>query len=218
MLLPRVISGQRGTMTRMKLYADAPGRQARQVLGDLLLVLWVAIWVKLAFVVRDATLALAAPGEQIERAGTGLAERLRDAGGSVGEIPLVGDEARAPFDGAGDAADQIAAAGAAQVEAVHTLAFWLALSVGAVPILIMLAVWLPVRLRFVRQATAGKRFIDAAADLDLFALRAMSNQPMHRLARISDDPVRAWREGDADVVRALAALELKDAGLAPPRL
>ena len=44
----------------------------------------------------------------------------------------------------------------------------------------------------------------------------MSHQPMHRLAQISDDPVRAWRDGDPDVVRALAVLELKDAGLAPP--
>jgi len=201
----------------MKLYADAPGRQARQVLGDLLLVLWVALWLKLAFVVRDATLALAVPGEQIESAGTGLAGRLRDAGSSVGEIPLVGDQASAPFEGAGDAADKIAAAGAAQVEAVHTLAFWLGLCVGAVPILVVLAIWLPMRWRFTREASAGQRFIDSAADLDLFALRAMSNQPMHRLARISDDPVRAWRDGDASVVRALAALELKDTGLAPPR-
>ena len=200
----------------MKLYADAPGRQARQVLGDLLLVLWVALWVKLALVVRDATLALAAPGEQIEAAGTGLAGKLRDAGSTVGGLPLVGDEVRGPFDGAGDAADQIAAAGAAQVEAVQTLAFWLALAVGAVPILVLLAVYLPLRWRFVREATAGKRFIDSSADLDLFALRAMSNQPMHRLARISDDPVRAWRERDAPVVRALAALELRDSGLAPP--
>jgi hypothetical protein len=201
----------------MKLYADAPGRQARQVLGDLLLVLWVALWVKLALVVRDATLALAAPGEQIESAGAGLAGKLRDAGSTVGELPLVGDEVRGPFDGAGDAADQIAAAGAAQVEAVQTLAFWLALTVGAVPILVLLAVYLPLRWRFVREATAGKRFIDSSADLDLFALRAMSNQPMHRLARISDDPVRAWRERDAPVVRALAALELRDSGLTPPR-
>ena len=200
----------------MKLYADAPGRQARQVLGDLLLVLWVAVWVKLALVVRDATLALAAPGEQIESAGAGLAGKLRDAGSTVGGLPLVGDEVRGPFDGAGDAADQIAAAGTAQVEAVHTLAFWLALAVGSVPILVLLAVYLPLRWRFVREATAGKRFIDASADLDLFALRAMSNQPMHRLARISDDPVRAWRERDAPVVRALAALELRDSGLAPP--
>jgi hypothetical protein len=201
----------------MKLYADAPGRQARQVLGDLLLVLWVALWVRLAGVVRDATLALAAPGEQIEDAGTGLAGKLRDAGSTVGDLPLVGDQARAPFDGAGAAADKIAAAGAAQVEAVQTLAFWLSLAVGAIPILIVAAMYLPLRWRFVRQATAGRRFIDASADLDLFALRAMSNQPMHRIARISDDPVRAWREGDPDVVRALAALELRDTGLGLPR-
>jgi hypothetical protein len=68
----------------------------------------------------------------------------------------------------------------------------------------------------VRRATAGQRFIDRAPDLDLFAMRAMANQPMHRLARISPDPVRAWREGDAEVVRALALLELRDAGLRPP--
>jgi hypothetical protein len=203
-------------MRGMKLYADAPGHQARQVLGDLLLVLWIALWVRLAQVVRDATLALATPGEQIEEAGTGLAGRLRDAGGTVGDLPLVGDEARAPFDGAGDAADRIAAAGAAQVAAVETLAFWLSLAVGAIPILLVLAFYLPLRWRFIRRATAGRRFVDAGADLDLFALRAMSNQPLHRLARISDDPVRAWRDGDPDVVRALAALELRDTGLGLP--
>jgi hypothetical protein len=200
----------------MKLYADAPGHRARQVVGDVLLALWVAVWVKLALVVHDATLALAAPGEQIERAGTGLAGRLRDAGSSVGGIPLVGDDVRAPFDGAGDAADQIAAAGSAQVEAVHTLAFWLGLAVAAIPILVLLAVYLPLRWKFVREATAGQRFVDSGSDVDLFALRAMANQPLHRLARISDDPVGAWRDGDPAVVRALALLELRDVGLRPP--
>lgn len=201
----------------MKLYADAPGHQARQVLGDLLLVLWIALWVRLSQVVRDATLALAAPGEQIEEAGTGLAGKLRDAGGTVGGLPLVGDQARAPFDGAGDAADRIAAAGAAQVEAVQTLAFWLSLAVGAIPILVVVAFYVPLRWRFIRTASAGRRFVDSGADLDLFAMRAMSNQPLHRLARISDDPVRAWRDGDPDVVRALAALELRDTGLGLPK-
>ena len=201
----------------MKLYADAPGHQARQVLGDLLLMLWIALWVRLSQVVRDATLALAAPGEQIEEAGTGLAGKLRDAGGTVGDLPLVGDQARAPFDGAGDAADRIAAAGAAQVEAVQTLAFWLSLAVGSIPILVVVAFYVPLRWRFIRTASAGRRFVDSGADLDLFALRAMSNQPLHRLARISDDPVRAWRDGDPDVVRALAALELRDTGLGLPK-
>jgi hypothetical protein len=200
----------------MKLYADGPVRRTRQMVGDLLLVLWVVLWVWLAGVVYDTTLALAAPGRTIEDAGSGLAERLRDAGGAVSDIPLVGDQAGAPFDGAGRAADQIAAAGTAQVEAVQHLAFWLGLIVGAIPILVLLAVYLPLRWRFVREATAGQRYVDSTADLELFALRAMANQPLHRLARISPDPVGAWRQGDQRVVRALAVLELDDAGLTPP--
>ena len=203
-------------MSRMKLYADGPVRRTRQMVGDVILVLWVLLWLKLANVVHDATLALAAPGRRIEEAGSSLAGKLRDAGSAVGDVPLVGDQVRSPFDGAGKAADQIAAAGTAQVEAVQHLAFWLGITVGALPILLVVLVYLPLRWRFVREASAGQRFIDASADLDLFALRAMSNQPMHRLARISPDPVRAWREGDPDVVRALAVLELEDSGLTPP--
>jgi hypothetical protein len=203
-------------MSRMKVYADGSVRRTRQMLGDVLLVLWVVLWLKLAYVVHDATLALATPGRKIEAAGGGLAVKLRDAGSAVGDVPLVGDKVRSPFDGAGKAADQIADAGASQVAAVEHLAYWLGITVGALPILLVVLVYLPLRWKFVRGASAGQRFIDASADLDLFALRAMSHQPMHRLARISSDPVRAWRDGDADVVRALAVLELKDAGLAPP--
>lgn len=203
----------------MNLYADLPARRTRQLLGDLLLVLWVIVWVKLALVVRDATLALAAPGRQIEDAATGLAGRLRDAGAAFSEVPLVGDEARAPFDGAATAAGQIADAGAAQVEAVQSLAFWLGLSVAAVPILLVALAYLPLRWRFVRTATAGRRFMDSADGgdrLDLFALRAMVNQPVHRLATVTPDPVEAWCRGDADVVRALARMELRAMGLRPP--
>ncbi|NUS52106.1 MAG: hypothetical protein HOQ22_13840, partial [Nocardioidaceae bacterium] len=82
----------------MKLYADGPVRRTRQVMGDLLLVLWAALWVRLAMVVHDATLALAAPGRKIADAGGGLAGRLRDAGSAVGDLPVVGDQARSPFE------------------------------------------------------------------------------------------------------------------------
>ena len=206
----------RGQRAPMKLYADDPLRRTRQLTGDLLLVLWVVRWLWLANVVHDATLGLAAPGRRIEDAGSGLADRLRDAGGAVSGLPLIGDQVRSPFDGAGRAADQMAAAGAAQVQVVEHLAFWLGIVVGAIPILVVVAVYVPLRWRFVRRATAGQRFVDAAADLDLFAMRAMVNQPMHRLAKVSADPVRAWREGDPEVVRALALLELRDVGLRPP--
>lgn len=203
-------------MGRMKIYADAPARRSRQIVGDVTVAVWVVLWVRLAVAVREATLTLTAPGEQLESAGSGLAGKLRDAGAAVDNVPLVGDQVRAPFDGAGDAAAGIAAAGTAQVEAVHVLAFWLSLTVGGIPILVVVAAYLSLRWRFVREATAGQRYLDAGGDVSLFALRAMSRQPLRRLRRISGDPVRAWQDGDAHVVRELAVLELTGLGLAPP--
>ena len=203
----------------MKIYSDLSVRRILQITGDVLLVLWIWLWVSIADTVHDATLGLAKPGRQIDDSATGLAGKLRDAGESISGVPIVGDDVQKPFDGAGGAADNLAAAGRAQVEAVQTLAFWLGLAVALIPILIALAVYLPPRIRFVRRATAGKRFLDSASDLDLFALRAMTNQPLHVLAKVSDDPAGGWRDRDPDVVRRLAELELKDCGLhAPPEL
>ena len=205
-----------GQHPAMKLYADAEPRRLRQMLGDALLLVWILVWIEVGKAVHEATMLLARPGEEMTAAGNGLADKLRDASSVVGDTPLIGDELQSPFDGAGDAADQIAGAGAAQVDAVEQLATWLGWTVGLIPVLVMLAVYLPARWRFIRQATAGQRFIDAGEDLDLFALRALARQPMHRLARITDDPAGAWRRGDPEVVRKLAVLELKEAGLTPP--
>jgi hypothetical protein len=102
------------------------------------------------------------------------------------------------------------------VEAVQTLAFWLALAVALIPILVLLWVYLPPRLRFVRRASAGQKFLDEAADLDLFALRAMTHQPLHVLAGLDDDPAGAWRRGDRNVIDRLAELELRSVGLRMP--
>lgn len=201
---------------RLTLYAADQRHRTRQYVGDVLLLLWVLTWVWLADQVHDSTMQMAAPGRSIESSGADLADRLRDAGSAVSDTPLVGDALGSPLDGAGSAADQLAAAGTAQVEAVSTLAFWLGLSIGVVPVALALAVYLPFRIRFVRRATAGRRFVDSGDDLDLFALRALANQPLHRLAPISPDPARAWRAGEPDVVRRLAELELRDVGLPPP--
>jgi len=202
----------------MVLYAERPVRRALQATGDVLLVLWVAVWVWAGTAVHDATMALAVPGREIDEASTSLSQRLTEAGERLGETPLVGDGLQSSVGGAGDAAARLADAGRAQVEAVETLAWWLAVAVVAVPVLLALAIHLPLRVRFVRRASAGRRLVDSGADLDLFALRALAHQPLHVLARVSDDPARAWREADPEVTRALAALELRDAGLMPRRL
>ena len=97
-----------------------------------------------------------------------------------------------------------------------TLANWLGVAVALIPILVVLMFYLPLRIRFIRRATAGQRYLDAGADLDLFALRAMAHQPLHVLARIDADPAGAWLRGDAAVIDHLAGLELRSVGLRPP--
>jgi hypothetical protein len=99
---------------------------------------------------------------------------------------------------------------------VERVGLVLGLVVAAVPIALVVSLWLFLRVGFVRRASAAQRFVDASEDLDLFALRAMAHQPLSALARISDDPAGAWRRGDTVVIRELAGLELRDEGLRPP--
>ena len=197
-------------------YARTPWRRAAQVVGDLLLLAWCWGCYRVASAVEAAVRRLAEPGRQLDAGASDVASGLREAGDRASDVPLLGDDLSSPFGSAGDAADAIAAAGQRQVEVVDQLASLLFLVVLAVPVLVAVVAWVPRRVRFAVRAGAAQRFVDADADLRLFALRAMANQPMHRLARISADPVTAWHRGDRDVVHALAALELADSGLRPP--
>ena len=58
--------------------------------------------------------------------------------------------------------------------------------------------------------------MDGPADLEVFALRAIAHQPLHVLARVSDDPMTALRERDRAVIARLADLELRANGLTAP--
>lgn len=200
----------------MKLYADTSARRTRQVVADLLFVLWLVGWVWVGHAVHDITLDLADPGRQTESAALSLSDNLAGARDQLQALPVVGDRVAAPFDQASSAAIGLAEAGRSEVKAVERLAWWLGVSIALIPILVVALYFVPMRYRFARQATAGARFVDASEDLDLFALRALTRQPLHVLARVSDDPAGAWRERDPAVVRALASLELKESGLRVP--
>lgn len=197
----------------MKLYADTPSRRVAQLLADLLTVAWIAGWVLVGRFVHEMISALAVPGEKMDDAGTSLSAKLLEAAGKVDDLPLVKDGIAVPFEGAAKAADQLRAAGEAQVEAVSTIAIWLAVGVVVVPVLMWLMVYVPLRWRFIRTATSTLRFLEAGTGADLLALRAISTQPLHKLVKISDNPAQAWRDGDSDVMAKLAALELRSVGL-----
>jgi hypothetical protein len=201
----------------VKLYSDIPARRLVQVAADVGIVLWVVLWVRAAQRVHAATMELAGPGRDLAGAGSSFRGTMNSAGDGVDDLPLLEDRVATPFRSAAGVGTELEQVGNDLVTAVENLARVLAVTTVLVPVLIVGLVWLVLRLRFVRRASAAQRFIDAAPDLDLFALRAMANQPMPRLARISDDPAGAWRRGDADVVHALGLLELRECGLRPPR-
>ncbi|MFQ6172380.1 hypothetical protein ACK8HX_12295 [Oryzobacter sp. R7] len=200
----------------MKPYSDLPVRRTRQVLADLLVVAWVVLWVWVGGVVHDAVAVLAGPGRELAGAGSSFRGTMTSAGDSVDDLPLLDDRIAEPFRTAAGAGAGIEEAGNSFADAVETSAVVLGVVAAAVPIVLVVLWWLVVRVRFARRAGAAQRSVDGAPDLDLFALRAMANQPMERLARVTHDPAGAWRRGEPDVVRALAVLELRECGIKPP--
>lgn len=200
----------------MKLYADTPARRHRQILADVGFVVWAVIWLLLATKLYDLILTLGTPGVAIESAGSSIRDNMVGAGDAVNSVPVVGGTARTPFDRMSEAGQAIADAGRGQQEAVTKLAWFAAFCVAAAPIATLALIWLPLRIRFIRRAGATQRFIDGAPDLELFAIRALARQPVRELAAIDPDPVARWREGDPEVIRSLAGLELRDEGLHLP--
>lgn len=200
----------------MTLYAQTPGRRATQVLSDVFVLGWVVLWIYLGRYVHAAVLTMLSPARRLESSGTSLSRTMSDAASTVRDVPLLGDTLRAPLEQAAGAGASMTSAGRDLAATVQRLADVLGILTAVVPIALVVAGWLFLRGRFVRRAGAAQQLLDSDADLDLFALRAMSRQPLPRLARISDDPAGAWRRGDAQVIRALALLELSDSGLRPP--
>jgi hypothetical protein len=199
----------------MKLYADTPGRFGRQLLADLLVAGWIALWIWLALSLRSRILRLAGPGEALQRAGSSFSGSLNDAGDKVGRLPVVGDDVAGAFRNAGGAGDSIAAAGRSQVDAVHQLAWFvpgllLLLAAG-----IVVAIWLPARVRYAREAGAARRLLSGPDALEVFATRAVVRRPTPDLARLPESTITRWRAGDEDAAATLAALELKSLGLRP---
>jgi hypothetical protein len=196
----------------MKLYAETAGLRARQLLGDLAVLAWLAAWVAAGVGLYRLVEKLAAPGRRLEQAGDAFAGDIGSIQERVGRIPVVGDELRDPFGRLGGVGRTLAEAGATQQEVVHQLALWLGVAVAAVPIVALLVVWLPRRVAWAREAGAASRLRLDGADLELFAIRAVANRPLRDLRRVTSDPAGALRAGDH---AGLAALELRALGLRP---
>lgn len=200
----------------MRVYAKPGFRMARQILGDLLLVAWIAAWAWGARFAHDAVAQLAVPARKSGNLAADLGAQMRSAQGELAQVPGVGDQLGQPFGSLSGGLEQLSELGHQQVEQVQHLATVTGWICFLVPVVMSLVIWLPGRFRFVRHATLARRFVDADEDMSLFALRGMANLPMDVIARITPDPVGQWRAGNKDVIRALAAKELERTGLDMP--
>jgi hypothetical protein len=195
-------------------YATTPARLLAQLVSDLVVVSWTAVWVIVGLAVHTAVATIAAVGRQVNHGATGVAGNLNSAGDSAHNVPLVGDALSKPLRAASEAALDIAGAGQSLDTTATWLAWVLALAVAATPILAVVMPWLFMRIRFFRRKWTAITLAATPAGEQLLALRALANRPLAKLAAVSIDPVGAWRRDDAVAVRGLANLELRSAGIA----
>ena len=200
----------------MGFYAQRPGRLVGQLLGDVLVGVWVVGWALVGILVDRTVSLLAAPARQAAETAQRLSSDFSDAAGQAAGVPGLGEQLRRPFDSASGSLGDLVASAEQTVQTINRIAALAGWLTFLVPVGLLIAYWLPRRLRFYRLAKAAQAFLDDEADLDLFALRAMATQPLHVLARISPDPVAAWRAGDRAVIDRLAEVELQRDGLRRP--
>ncbi|NCD20698.1 MAG: hypothetical protein EOL89_12100 [Actinobacteria bacterium] len=198
----------------MKLYADLPARRTRQIIADALVLLWVVIWVRTGFAVRDTVLGALGPARSLEAAGDSLQGSLADVAARVEGIPLLGEAISTPFDAAAAAGETMRQAGADLVAYVDRTALIAGVTTALLPVVLVVLPWLLFRIAFARRARALTLLLASEDPLDLLALRALATQPVGTLTRVSPTPAHDWRIGRPDVVAQLAALELRRAGVA----
>jgi hypothetical protein len=198
-------------------YSAQPRRLALQIASDVFVLLWIYVWYRVGLLVHDTLVQVAGVGYRIEGSAGKVSGSLAQAGQSAGGVPLVGDRLGAPLKDAGSQIGGIAGAGRSAGDTLSNLASPLGWAVALGPILIVLLIWLPRRYRFARRAGEAEQMAGAPAGEELLALRALANRPLQELRRVTPEPVRAWRDGDADIVHALAQLELVADGVRRPR-
>lgn len=194
----------------MKLYAETSSHRSLQLAVDAAVALWILVWIRIGTWIHELVDRLAEPRKSVQGAGSGIADAMESAGERFGEVPGAGDALRAPFDAAASAGEALARAGAAQQDAVHTLALWLGILLALIPIGYVLLRYVPWRGRWIREASAAARLRIDAEDLHLFALRAVATRPLYELQRATPDPAAALARGDYE---SLASLELGALGL-----
>lgn len=199
----------------MQIYSAYPAARARQIAADATALAAIAVLIAFGSTVGALVGSTAELGRGLERSGEGFAGTMSDAAATLGGVPLLGSSASAPFARAGDAGSALAQAGRDQQTLIDGVSLALGLLIALLPIAVILLVWLRRRVDFARRAAATKRLAATAGGMELLALRALTAVDAASLDALGPDAVQRWRAAHPPTIAALAALALRDAGVAP---
>ena len=188
-------------------------RRSLSVIVALWVVLWLVVGVVTGLQIRQLTEvsdSLVESAEALDVAGTALQD--------IGRLPLVGERPEALGNQVRETALDIDRAGAASRETVRTVSVLLGVALVLIPIVPVVAVYLPLRRAGNRERRAVKRALaDTSHDPlleEFLAHHAVQNLPYDMLRRVSPDPWGDLRRGS---FRRLANAELTRLGLATRR-
>lgn len=197
----------------MQIYSSSPFQRIWQVLTDLFAIAAIVVAWLFSRAAFDAVSNLGVFGRGMEDAGSRFQNTMSDAAEGIGGVPIIGDQASVPFLDAAEAGGILIAAGQDQQDSVAQAASVIGWAILLLPILILIPMWLIPRVRFVVRSARTRRLQKENGGRELLALRALVLANPAQLRKVSEDPVRAWREGDAAAVDGLARLALKRAGV-----
>lgn len=198
----------------MSTFALPPGRRRSLTV---VVILWVVLWLVVGAVtgyqlrqLTDVSDSLVESGQALDVAGIALQD--------IGQLPLVGERPEQLGNQVRETAQEIDRAGAASRETVRTVSVLLGLALVLIPIVPVVAVYLPLRRAGSRERRAIKQALAGAADdpvlEEFLAHRAVEHLPYKTLRQVSADPWGDLRRGS---FRQLANAELTRLGLATRR-
>ena len=195
----------------MSSFALTPGRRRwLSVVVVLWLVLWLVVGAVTGAQVRELTEvsdSLVESADALDVAGIALQD--------IGRLPLVGERPKALGNQVRETAREVDRAGTASRETVRTVSVLLGLALVLIPVVPVVAIYLPLRRAGTRERKVVKRVLaDGGQDPSLeefLAHRAVQNLPYDRLQEVSADPWGDLRRGS---FRRLANAELTRLGLA----
>ena len=197
-----------------RLYSEVPAQRRRQLTRDVVTLLLIVLFVWVGLLVRDTVNELGVLASGVKEAGQTVEGGFLSVADAVSKVPVIGESIGGAIADAGDGSGgTLADLGQSGEEAVNRVATVLGIVTAALPIVVLLAVVVPRRVRRIRRMSAG-----AAVDLHdperrrLLAMRAAFGLPFDELLEFTNDPLGDLAKGrhDALVAAALADVGLRD--------